>query len=174
MRNNLGNSFEILGNFGGIHFFPTLIVFFCCMPMEATLLMQESTPQTNLQAYAGFFVCIIGVLYEIISDAQLHRFREANPHQKGIIETGLWNYSRHPNYYGEILFWWGIFLFGNAYTGMNYLILAPIAMTIMFWYASIPWIEIKILRTRPLYRDYQKRVHILFPEITILKRLLKR
>ena len=136
--------------------------------------MQESIPQTNLQAYAGFFVCIIGVLYEIISDAQLHRFREANPHQKGIIETGLWNYSRHPNYYGEILFWWGIFLFGNAYTGMNYLILAPIAMTIMFWYASIPWIEIKILRTRPAYKDYQKRVHILFPEITILKRLLRK
>ena len=174
MRNNLENSFEILGNLGGIHFFPTLIVFFCCMPMEATLLMQESIPKTNLQAYVGFFVCIIGVLYEIISDAQLHRFREANPHQKGIIETGLWNYSRHPNYYGEILFWWGIFLFGNAYTGMNYLILAPIAMTILFWYASIPWIEIKILRTRPAYKDYQKRVHILFPEITILKRLLRK
>ena len=174
MRNNLGKSFEILGNFGGIHFFPTLIVFFCCMPMEATLLMQESILETNLQAYAGFFVCIIGVLYEIISDAQLHRFREKNTHQKGIIETGLWNYSRHPNYYGEILFWWGIFLFGNAYTGTSYLILAPIAMTIMFWYASIPWIEIKILRTRPAYKDYQKRVHILFPEITILKRLLNR
>ena len=174
MRNNLGNSFEIVGNLGGIHFVPTLIVFFCCMPMEATLLMQESMPETTLHAYAGFFICIIGVLYEIISDAQLHRFREENPHQKGIIETGLWNYSRHPNYYGEILFWWGIFLFGNAYTGMNYLILAPIAMTIMFWYASIPWIEIKILRTRPLYKDYQKRVHILFPEITILKRLLRK
>ena len=174
MRNNLGNSFEIVGNLGGIHFVPTLIVFFCCMPMEATLLMQESMPETTLHAYAGFFICIIGVLYEIISDAQLHRFREKNPHQKGIIETGLWNYSRHPNYYGEILFWWGIFLFGNAYTGMNYLILAPIAMTILFWYASIPWIEIKILRTRPAYKDYQKRVHILFPEITILKRLLRK
>ena len=174
MRDNLGNSFEIVGNLGGIHFVPTLIVFFCCMPMEATLLMQESMPETTLHAYAGFFICIIGVLYEIISDAQLHRFREENPHQKGIIETGLWNYSRHPNYYGEILFWWGIFLFGNAYTGMNYLILAPIAMTILFWYASIPWIEIKILRTRPAYKDYQKRVHILFPEITILKRLLRK
>jgi len=174
MRNNLGNSFEIVGNLGGIHFVPTLIVFFCCMPMEAALLMQESMPETTLHAYAGFFICIIGVLYEIISDAQLHRFREENPHQKGIIETGLWNYSRHPNYYGEILFWWGIFLFGNAYTGMNYLILAPIAMTILFWYASIPWIEIKILRTRPAYKDYQKRVHILFPEITILKRLLRK
>ena len=151
---------------------PTLIVFFCCMPMGATLSLQEVMPYTSIQAYAGFLICILGVLYEIISDAQLHRFRNNNPHQKGIIETGLWNYSRHPNYYGEILFWWGIFLFGNAFTGMTYLILAPIAMTLMFWYASIPWIEIKILRTRPAYKDYQKRVHILFPEITILKRLI--
>ena len=172
MRKNLGSSFEFLGNFGGIHFFPTLIVFFCCMPMGATLSLQEVMPYTSIQAYAGFLICILGVLYEIISDAQLHRFRKNNPHQKGIIETGLWNYSRHPNYYGEILFWWGIFLFGNAFTGMTYLILAPIAMTLMFWYASIPWIEIKILRTRPAYKDYQKRVHILFPEITILKRLI--
>ena len=58
--------------------------------------------------------------------------------------------------------------------GLSYLILAPIAMTLMFWYASIPWIEIKILRTRPAYKGYQKRVHILFPEITILKRLIKK
>ena len=172
MRKNLGSSFEILGNFGGIHFFPTLIVFFCCMPMGATLSLQEVMPYTSMQAYAGFFICILGVLYEIISDAQLHRFRKENPHKKGIIETGLWNYSRHPNYYGEILFWWGVFLLGNAFTDMTYLILAPIAMTLMFWYASIPWIEIKILRTRPAYKDYQKRVHILFPEITILKRLI--
>jgi steroid 5-alpha reductase family enzyme len=180
MRKNLGSSFEFLGNFGGIHFFPTLIVFFCCMPMGVALQLQEFMPDTNMQAYAGFFICILGVLYEIISDAQLHRFREENPHQKGIIETGLWNYSRHPNYYGEILFWWGIFLFGNSYLsqteglGLSYLILAPIVMTLMFWYASIPWIEIKILRTRPAYKDYQQRVHILFPEITILKRLIKK
>jgi steroid 5-alpha reductase family enzyme len=71
------------------------------------------------------------------------------------------------------MFWWGIFVFGNSFSGMNYLILAPIAMTAMFIFASIPWIEIKILRTRPQYKDYQKRVHILFPEITILKRLFK-
>ena len=171
MRENLGRSFELLGNLGGIHFFPTFIVFFCCMPMFATVSMQQANPETNMQAYAGFLVCIIGILYEIISDRQLHHFREKNPNQSGVIETGLWNYSRHPNYYGEILFWWGIFLFGNAYSGMNYLILAPISMTLMFWYASIPWIEIKILRTRPQYKEYQKRVHILFPEITILKRL---
>ena len=168
MRNNLGNSFEILGNLGGIHFFPTFIVFFCCMPMA-----QNFSQSYNWTIFLGFGLCIIGVLLEIISDKQLHAFRKIHPSGTGIIETGLWNYSRHPNYYGEIMFWWGIFVFGFSFSGLNYLLLAPIAMTAMFWYASIPWIEIKILRTRPQYKDYQKRVHILFPEITILKRLFK-
>ncbi len=168
MRNNLGNSFEIIGNLGGIHFFPTFIVFFCCMPMA-----QNFSQSYNWTIFLGFGLCIIGVLLEIISDKQLHAFRKIYPSGTGIIETGLWNYSRHPNYYGEIMFWWGIFVFGYSFTGLNYLLLAPIAMTAMFWYASIPWIEIKILRTRPQYEDYQKRVHILFPEITILKRLFK-
>ena len=168
MRNNLGNSFEIIGNLGGIHFFPTFIVFFCCMPMA-----QNFSQSYNWTIFLGFGLCIIGVLLEIISDKQLHSFRKIYPSGTGIIETGLWNYSRHPNYYGEIMFWWGIFVFGYSFTGLNYLLLAPIAMTAMFWYASIPWIEIKILRTRPQYKDYQKRVHILFPEITIFKRLFK-
>ena len=169
MRNNLGNSFEIIGNLGGIHFFPTFIVFFCCMPMA-----QNFSQSYNWTIFLGFGLCIIGVLLEIISDKQLHAFRKIYPSGTGIIETGLWNYSRHPNYYGEIMFWWGIFVFGYSFSGLNYLLLAPIAMTAMFWYASIPWIEIKILRTRPQYKDYQKRVHILFPEITIFKRLFKR
>ena len=168
MRNNLGNSFEIIGNLGGIHFFPTFIVFFCCMPMA-----QNFSQNYNWTIFLGFGLCIIGVLLEIISDKQLHAFRKIHPSGTGIIETGLWNYSRHPNYYGEIMFWWGIFVFGFSFSGLNYLLLAPIAMTAMFWYASIPWIEIKILRTRPQYKDYQKRVHILFPEITILKRLFE-
>ena len=168
MRNNLGNAFEIVGNIGGIHFFPTFIVFFCCMPMA-----QDFSSPYNWSIFLGFGLCIIGVLLEIISDKQLHAFRERYPSGTGIIDTGLWSYSRHPNYYGEIMFWWGIFVFGNSFSGMNYLLLAPIAMTAMFIFASIPWIEFKILRTRPQYKDYQKRVHILFPEITILKRLFK-
>ena len=166
MRNNLGNNFQLIGNLGGIHFFPTFIVFFCCMPMA-----QNFSNPYNWTIFLGFGLCIIGVLLEIISDKQLHTFREKHPSGTGIIETGLWKFSRHPNYYGEIMFWWGIFVFGSSFTGLNYLLLAPISMTLMFWFASIPWIEIKILRTRPQYKDYQKRVHILFPEITIFKRL---
>ena len=144
MRNNLGNSFQVVGNLGGIHFFPTFIVFFCCMPMA-----QNFLEPYNMSVYLGFGLCIIGVLLEIISDKQLHAFRKTHPSGTEIIQTGLWHYSRHPNYYGEIMFWWGIYIFGFSFTGLNYLLLAPIAMTAMFLFASIPWIEIKILRTRP-------------------------
>tara|TARA_B100001179_G_scaffold25553_1_gene15722 strand:+ start:1138 stop:2046 length:909 start_codon:yes stop_codon:yes gene_type:complete len=166
MRNSMGKQFQLLGNFGGIHMYPTLQVFFCCMPIQQCF-NSNGTPLMFL----GFIVCIIGVLYEIISDKQLYDFRIKHPTEKKVIETGLWNYSRHPNYYGEILFWWGLFLMGFESAGMTYLLLAPITMTILFIGASIPWIEIKILRTRPEYKEYQKRVHILFPEITILRRL---
>ena len=105
------NSFEILGNLGGIHFFPTFIVFFCCMPMA-----QNFSQSYNWTIFLGFGLCIIGVLLEIISDKQLHAFRKIHPSGTGIIETGLWNYSRHPNYYGEIMFWWGIFVFGFSFS----------------------------------------------------------
>lgn len=166
----MGRWFQILGNLGGIHFFPTLIVFFCCMPF---MYIGSSKPNM-LVLFLGIFISIVGVILEIISDFQLHQFRQKNSGKKGIIESGLWKYSRHPNYYGEILFWWGMYVFGFSYQGFNYLIFAPISMTLMFIFASIPWIENKILRTRPEYKDYQKRVHILFPEITIFKRLIGR
>ena len=116
-------------------------------------------------------MCFIGVVYEIISDQQLYNFKKKNP--EGMIEEGLWKYSRHPNYYGEILFWWGIFIYGVNPDNYLLLILAPISMTIMFIYVSIPWIENKILRTRSEYRQYQKNVSMLFPEITIFKNIFK-
>ena len=166
MRNYSGKWFEF-SNFLGIHLFPTLIVFACCIPMKNAIVKTTN----DLSFLIGFIVCFIGVVYEIISDQQLYNFKKKNP--GGMIEEGLWKYSRHPNYYGEILFWWGIFIYGVNPDNYLLLILAPISMTIMFIYVSIPWIENKILRTRSEYRQYQKNVSMLFPEITIFKNIFK-
>tara|TARA_Y100000994_G_scaffold123548_1_gene101419 strand:- start:534 stop:1403 length:870 start_codon:yes stop_codon:yes gene_type:complete len=166
MRNYSGKWFEF-SNFLGIHLFPTLIVFACCIPMKNAIVKTTN----DLSFLIGFIVCFIGVMYEIISDQQLYNFKKKNP--GGMIEEGLWKYSRHPNYYGEILFWWGIFIYGVNLDNYLLLILAPISMTIMFLYVSIPWIENKILRTRAEYRQYQKNVSMLFPEITIFKNIFK-
>ena len=164
MRNYSGKYFQI-SNFLGIHLFPTLIVFACCVPMNSAL-----DKQIDIFTYLGFVICFIGVLYEIISDQQLYNYKKNN---KGIIETGLWKYSRHPNYHGEILFWWGIYFYGVSIENVFNWIFAPIAMTIMFIYVSIPWIENKIIKTRPKYVDYKLRVGVLSPELGYLKSLFK-
>tara|TARA_Y100001970_G_C14254071_1_gene873860 strand:+ start:2876 stop:3751 length:876 start_codon:yes stop_codon:yes gene_type:complete len=165
MREYSGKYFE-LSNFLGIHLFPTLIVFACCVPMYYTLLYIDFI---SVFVILGFLVSLVGVIYEYISDYQLYQFKKENPGSKGIIENGLWKYSRHPNYWGEILFWWGLYLYAIG-TFHYVLILAPVSMTIMFLYVSIPWIEHKILRNRPQYKSYQERVSILVPEFGYLKK----
>ena len=164
MRKSSGKYFQF-SNFFGIHLFPTLIVFACCIPMYDAL-----NKQIDVFTYFGFSLCFIGVLYEIISDQQLYNFKKNNT---GIINSGLWKYSRHPNYYGEILFWWGIYFYGvSSGTVFNW-IFAPIAMTIMFLYVSIPWIENKIIKTRPKYIEYKNKVSVLSPEFAYIRSLFK-
>tara|TARA_B100001094_G_scaffold333204_1_gene409466 strand:- start:7321 stop:8205 length:885 start_codon:yes stop_codon:yes gene_type:complete len=165
LKHKTGKYYQLV-NFSGIHLFPTIIVFVCCIPFKMILSIS-----TNYNIFAGFIICFIGVMYEIISDQQLHNFRKDNP--KSIINTGLWKYSRHPNYYGEILFWWGLFVYGFNSNNWLTLIFWPTSMTLMFLFISIPWIEKKILLTRPAYRDYQKKVNILLPEITVIKNIFK-
>ena len=166
LKNKTGKYYQLV-NFSGIHLFPTIIVFVCCLPFKIILLSN-----TNINIFIGFIICLIGVLYEIISDQQLHHFKQNN--KKSIIKTGLWKYSRHPNYYGEILFWWGLFIYACNSINHLTLIIWPILMTSMFLFISIPWIENKILLTRPGYRDYQKEVNILLPEITLIKNIFKK
>jgi len=166
LRNKMGKFYQLV-NFLGIHLFPTIIVFVCCLPFKHALEINN----TNINIILGFIICFIGVLYEIISDQQLYNFKKHSPNN--IIDSGLWKYSRHPNYYGEILFWWGLFIYGVTFNIYTALIIWPISMTLMFLYISIPWIENKILLTRPEYKEYQGKVNILLPEITVVKNLFK-
>jgi len=138
------------------------------MPLKYALSKQYNEPTFII----GFILCFVGVLYEIISDQQLYKFKNKNKDK--IINTGLWKYSRHPNYYGEILFWWGIFFYGVTLENFYILILAPISMTMMFLFVSIPWIENKILRSRSEYNNYKASVSILMPELSFIKSFIKK
>lgn len=164
LRKKTGRYYQLV-NFFGIHLFPTIIVFLCCLPFRYVI----QKDSTDINIFLGFAICFLGVLYEIISDQQLYNFRKKKSNH--IINNGLWKYSRHPNYYGEILFWWGLFIYGSNSANIIPLFFWPSSMTLMFLYVSIPWIEKKILLTRPDYRKYQNRVHVLLPEVTIIKNL---
>jgi steroid 5-alpha reductase family enzyme len=94
----------------------------------------------------------------------MRRFRKAHVGEKKCIDEGLWRLSRHPNYFGEVTVWWGLYimLFGLTYQFDLY-ILAPLSMTLLFVFISIPMMEKKILKTRPEYKLYQEQVSMLVP-----------
>ena len=167
MRKYSGKYFE-LSNFFGIHLFPTLIVYVCCLPMY---FVSISNIDSSIFSILGFCIAFIGVLYEIISDYQLYCFRKDTNKKSNIIDTGIWKYSRHPNYWGEILFWWGLYFY-IVDISPYYMIFAPISMTLMFVYVIIPWIEAKILRTRPEYKKYQQETNFLIPETAFIKKII--
>jgi steroid 5-alpha reductase family enzyme len=112
---------------------------------------------------AGALVWIVGFGFESIGDAQLARFR-ADPANKGhIIASGLWRYSRHPNYFGEVVQWWGIGLIAlGAPLGWLGLV-GPVAITLLIRYVSgVPMLE-KHFAGRPEWEEYKRRTNIFIP-----------
>ncbi len=148
-------------SFFGIHFFPTVMVYLGCIPMLVIFGQPVAVPW---MAYAGIAVMLGAVLLAYVADEQLRRFR-ANPANAGkTIRTGLWSRSRHPNYLGEILTWWGLFMVALA-SGQQYWWtgLGALAITLMFVFISIPLIERYSLKRRIDYREYRQQVPFLLP-----------
>ena len=78
--------------------------------------------------------------------------------------TGLWAYSRHPNYFGEIMFWWGLFIFALAADSCYWWTIAgPLVITILFLFISIPMMDKRSLGRRPGYEEHMERVSALIP-----------
>ncbi len=150
-----------LTNLLAIQLFPTLIVF---IQLIVATKFIEQNPITNLVIWIGFVMMVFAAIIQFVADQQMKNFKKRTLNQKLCIEEGLWKYSRHPNYFGEITLWWGIYVmyFGTTMKVDLYIIPA-ILMTLMFLFVSIPWMEKKIIKTRPEYKDYQKNVSMLIP-----------
>jgi steroid 5-alpha reductase family enzyme len=146
----------------GIHLFPTVIVFVACLPLWPAL-ATGPRPLGALDAVAAL-VTLGGIALELFADEELRRFRLANPPREAICETGLWRWSRHPNYLGEMLFWWGLALFSLAAAGFVWWAWpGALAMTAMFRFSSLPMMERRMLERRPGYVKRQKRVPLVVP-----------
>ncbi len=153
-----------LVSFAAIHLFPTGMVFMVCIPAYAVIIDGlQSGAAAMLYTLTGLLIMLLGSVLESAADAQLHRFRKDQNHIPGVITTGLWKYSRHPNYLGEVLFWFGVTVFSLASgPGRLVFLFFPAVMLGLFLFYSIPAIEKKILRNRPDYRIIQETVSPLF------------
>ena len=161
-RNQFPRTYWLV-SFGGIHFFPTLIVFAGMLAVWPAL-VAPGRPLGAIDALA-LAVGIGGIALEWIADSQLRDF-VTGPRAPGeTLRTGLWRYSRHPNYLGEMMIWWSLFLFGLAAdpAWAKWAVLAPLAMSGMFLLVSIPLIEKRSLERRANYQQVIDETSMLIP-----------
>ncbi|MFN8018513.1 MAG: DUF1295 domain-containing protein [Acidimicrobiales bacterium] len=118
----------------------------------------------GLLAYVGVAVWDVGLLFETIGDAQLARFLR-DPDNKGrVMRTGLWRYTRHPNYFGEFCVWWGLFLVAAEAPVARIGVIGPAVMTFLLLRVSgVALLERSIGKRRPGYAEYVASTPAFFP-----------
>jgi len=151
-----------------VFMFQGLLMYIISMPIQLVNLYSVDT-MTN----TGYIVLILGVLlwlfgfyFEAVGDRQLKKFK-MNPENKGqIMQSGLWKFTRHPNYFGESVMWWAVFvvsLSGFATLSSLFGIIGPILITYLLLYVSgVPLLE-KKYKDNPLFQEYAKKTSKFIP-----------
>jgi steroid 5-alpha reductase family enzyme len=133
-----------------IHLMPTAWVFLGLLPIFPAL-AGTGVPLGWLDLAAAL-VTGGAIAIEGIADLQLRRFLATRSDPQAVLDTGLWALSRHPNYAGEVLFWWGLFLFGlAAVPGWSWTVVGPLAITALFGLVSVPWMDRRMRARHPAW-----------------------
>lgn len=160
LRAKSGRAYWIV-SFLGIHFFPTVLTFLGSLSIWVAV--TGARPLGILDALA-IVVTVIAIVIEALADEQLLRFVRSKPPSEAYLDAGLWRYSRHPNYFGEVTFWWGLFFFALAADPTRWwVVVGPVAITALFVFISIPMIDRRMIARRPAYAAQKKRVSALVP-----------
>ncbi len=159
LREKSGAFYPLVSLFG-IMLFPTLVVFFCLMPA----LNYIQIGGVNFVTMLGFALCLSAATLQLIADVQLHRFQKRAANRGQIIRSGVWRHARHPNYLGEILMWWGVFLVLVSVRPDLWLLgIGALTNTLMFLFISIPMAETRMAGYKEGFDRYVKETNKLFP-----------
>jgi steroid 5-alpha reductase family enzyme len=138
------------------------LLYIVCLP--AQLGQIEAEVPLGPFAYLGTFIALVGISFESIGDAQLKAFK-ANPSNSGkVLDTGLWRYTRHPNYFGDCCTWWGIYLIAaETMTGLWSLPGPALLTFLLVKWSGVPLLERGLAKTKHGYADYIARTSSFFP-----------
>jgi steroid 5-alpha reductase family enzyme len=149
-------------SFFSIHLFPTAWVFLGLLSTWPAL-SGPARPPGWIDA-AAVLVTGGAILVEGLSDLQLRRFMSSRREREAVLDSGLWAWSRHPNYFGEVMFWWGLWLFGYAARpSWAWTAVGPLSITMLFAFVSIPWMDRRMLARHPAWAPHMKRTSAFFP-----------
>lgn len=112
----------------------------------------------------GIFIWSFGFIFEVLADFQLNRFKK-DPKNKGkIMKSGLWKYSRHPNYFGESLMWWGVFIIATTAPNGFVTLISPLLITnLLLFFSGVPLLEEKY-KDNAEFQTYAKKTPIFIPD----------
>lgn len=147
---------------------PTFLVFFGCLPL---FYVYESSSVLNKLDLIGTLVTSVGIIFESVADSQLRNELAKNKNKRAVMDKGLWSLCRHPNYFGEISFWFGLLLFGLA-TQVPFdskLLIGPLGVFVIIYFGSLPMMEQRQLERRKEYKEYTRRVPFKLLPLNILK-----
>jgi steroid 5-alpha reductase family enzyme len=159
-----------LVSLAGFHGVPTVLVLLGCFALWPALVTGDRS--LGIVDGIGALLTLAAIVLEALADGQLTDFRRqvAAARARGevvehpLLTTGLWAWSRHPNYLGEITFWIGLFVIGmGADPSAWWTAVGPVAMLLLFCFVSVPLIETRLRATRPQYADYSRRVPAILP-----------
>jgi steroid 5-alpha reductase family enzyme len=143
--------------------------------LQAVLLWAISAPLFQVQRGAGpaglvlldvvgLLLFAVGFVFEAGGDWQLARFKRDPGNAGRVMDRGLWRYTRHPNYFGDAVVWWGFFCFAAATPGSWWTVYSPLLMTLLLMRVSgVTLLEKKLHETKPAYRRYAEETNAFFP-----------
>lgn len=149
--------FQVI-NFFGLNMVPTIVVFLAMLPGFALI---ESGYSANWMTWVAFLVCLAAPTIQLIADTQSHAFRRAHPGE--VCNVGLWKHGRHPNYFGEVLMWWAVWMIYVSVAGLRenlWLVSGAVANTLLFLCISIPLMEARQLKNKPGYAEYRRHTRL--------------
>ena len=149
-------------NLLGICLVPTIIVYAASIP---SFLFIMNDYDFDLIQIIGFLIMFLGTVIEMKADIDIHKFKETRVDRRQIINVGLWKYSRHPNYFGEICFWYGVacvYIF-NDFENNWITIIGAILNNALFLFISIPLAENNLRKNKDGFDEYKKNTSMLIP-----------
>lgn len=162
MRARFGAAFPVV-SLGIVFLLQAGLAWIVSLPVQAGIQGSAGVSLTSPLIIAGMVLWGIGLAFESVGDVQLARFKRDPESKDRVLDRGLWRYTRHPNYFGDFLVWWGLFLIAAA-TGAWWTVIGPVVMAVLLIRVSgAGLLERTIGERRPGYADYVRRTSGFFP-----------
>lgn len=146
-----------------IFIFQALLASIISLPVVAVMNGQNESVSVGYIEFIAVVIWIVGFLYESIADWQLAKFKSDERNSGQVMDAGLWKYTRHPNYFGEFLIWWGFYIYAFN-SGPWWIIISPLLMSwLLLKFSGVVMLEETIVKRRPGYQKYIDSTNAFFP-----------